>query len=273
MIKLIERNATYPLEDQPNNLSSEHYMTTHWNAQRYDTCCDFVSHYGADLLPLLQAQPGQRILDLGCGTGILTHEIAQTGAEIMGIDNSAEMIDQAKKHYPEIDFKVMDGQDFTLDKPFDAVFSNAALHWMLKPKKVIACVYRCLKPHGRFVFEMGGVGNITQLLAAIKQAAAEFGTTDLSLINYYPSIGQYTGLLEAGGLQVRYAELINRPTQLKGETGLRDWVNMFRVAVLKQIPNTENFFERLEDIAKPILYHDGSWWADYVRLRVLAVKI
>ncbi len=248
-------------------------MTNHWNAQRYDTYCDFVSHYGADLLPLLQAQPGQRILDLGCGTGTLAHEIAKTGADVIAIDISTEMIAQAKKHYPEVDFRVMDGQDFSFDKNFDAVFSNAALHWMLKASNVIQCVSHCLKNQGRFILEMGGIGNIQQMLNVIKQAALEFGISELSLINYYPSISEYTRLLEASGLRVVYAELINRPTQLQGPMGLRNWVSMFRNALLVQIPDNEAFFRRLEDIARPLLYHSDSWWADYVRLRAIAIKV
>ena len=101
---------------------------TEWNAKLYDTNCAFVSHYGGELLPLLQAKAGERILDLGCGTGVLSAEIAKTGAEVIGIDSSAEMIKQAREHYPDLTFQLADGQDFHFAQPFDAVFSNAALH-------------------------------------------------------------------------------------------------------------------------------------------------
>lgn len=248
--------------------------TTSWNPKLYDTQHDFVSHYGEDLLSLLKAKPKERILDLGCGTGTLAQKIADTGAEVIGIDSSPEMIDQAKINYPTIAFKVMDGHHFHFDTLFDAVFSNAALHWMTSPKQVIANVYQCLKEQGRFVLEMGGIGNVQQVLNAITQAADEFGVSNLPLINYYPSISEYSSLLEAAGLRVIYAELINRPTQLKGAEGLRNWVRSFRNGVLAQIPATqeENFFQRVENIARKDLYHDNSWWADYVRLRVVAVK-
>lgn len=244
---------------------------TVWNSKLYDAKHSFVSHYGAALLPLLNAKPGERILDLGCGTGTLAHEIAKTGAEVIGIDNSPEMIHQAKTNYPAIEFQIQDGENFRFDRLFDAVFSNAALHWMTKPQKVIACVRQCLKDQGRFVLEMGGMGNVKQLLDAIDQAANALGVSSLPLINYYPSISEYTGLLEAGGFQVRYAELIDRPTQLEGSEGLRMWVRTFRNAVIAQIPPTkhEYFFQRLEEIAHTHLYRENSWWADYVRLRVV----
>jgi trans-aconitate methyltransferase len=247
---------------------------TSWNAKFYDTKLDYVSRYGTDLLPLLNPQPGERILDLGCGTGTLTYEIAKTGANVIGIDSSPEMINQAKAKHPEIEFKTQDGHDFQFDILFDAVFSNAALHWMTEPQKVIACVSHCLKKQGRFVLEMGGIGNIHHVLTAISQAANEFGVSALPLINYYPSISEYTGLLETEGLRVIYAELINRPTRLMGATGLRDWVRMFRNAVLTQIPETQHeiFFQRIENIARADLYQNNEWWADYVRLRVIAIK-
>ncbi len=249
-------------------------MATHWNAEFYDAKHDFVSRYGINLLPLLNARAGERILDLGCGTGTLTHEIAKAGANVVGIDNSPEMIAQARANYPNIEFKILDGQNFKFDQPFNAVFSNAALHWMIEPQKVIACVRHCLKDQGRFVLEMGGIGNVCQVLAAIRQAADKFGVSSLPFINYYPSIGEYSSLLESGGLQVNYAELINRPTRLHGVSGLRDWVCSFRNAVIAQIPQTqhEEFFQYLESLAKSSLYHNASWWADYVRLRVVAVK-
>lgn len=246
---------------------------TFWDARLYDTKHSFVSHYGAELLPLLNAKVGERILDLGCGTGVLTNEITKIGAEVIGIDNSPEMISQAKANFPAIEFQIQDGQCFHFDYLFDAVFSNAALHWMTEPQKVIARVHQCLKDQGRFVLEMGGIGNVQQVLQTIDQAANELGISSLPLINYYPSISEYTSLLEAEGFQVRYAELINRPTRLEGAEGLRNWVCAFRNAVMAQIPpmKHEYFFQRMEEIARPYLYRENSWWADYVRLRVIAI--
>jgi trans-aconitate methyltransferase len=244
-----------------------------WNANLYNTRHDYVSRYGADVLALLQPIPNETILDLGCGTGTLTHEIAKLGANVVGIDSSDEMIKKAQKDYPQIAFRVADGQNFEFDNQFDAVFSNAALHWMLEPEKVIACVWKCLKVNGRFVLEMGGKGNIQQVLGAIVQALKKFNL-DSSLLNYFPSIAQYAGLLEAQGLNVRYAEMIDRPTKLTGPEGLRNWMRMFRDSALQQLRQGEQeaFFQYLEQIAQPTLYHDNGWWADYVRLRVVAIK-
>jgi len=249
-------------------------LSTGWNASLYNTKHNFVSDYGADLLLLLKPQPGEHILDLGCGTGTLANEIAKAGATVVGIDSSPEMIDKAKTDYPDIAFKVEDGQNFHFESQFDAVFSNAALHWMMEPKKVMDCVLQCLKPAGRFVFEMGGKNNVRGVLHAIKQTSETFHITHTRLKNYYPSLGEYMGSLEEQGFQAVYAHLFKRPTKLEGADGLRNWVRMFRGDLLQQIPEAqhEQFFEKLEEIARPQLYHEESWWADYVRLRGIAVK-
>lgn len=247
---------------------------TSWNAKLYDTQHGFVARYGADLLSLLKPKKGERILDLGCGTGTLTNEIAKSGAEVVGIDSSPEMIAKAKAAFPNIEFKVADGHNFHLNISFDAVFSNAALHWMMEPQKVIACVWQCLKESGRFVFEMGGKYNVKQVLYAIENAAAKSGIPNLPLINYFPGLGEYTNLLEIQGFRVTYAELFDRPTQLEGDEGLRNWICMFRNTVLEQIPKAQHdaFFQHAENSARSHLYHDNIWWADYVRLRAVAIK-
>lgn len=250
-------------------------MTQFWNVSLYETAHSFVTRYGEDLLPLLNAKKGERILDLGCGSGALTHAIAATGAEVVGIDSSEDMIRKAQAAYPEITFLVKDGQDFDFAEPFDAVFSNAALHWMTQaPGKVVENISRCLKNKGRFVFEMGGEGNVQQVLHALALAASEFGVTQTELINYYPSLGQYATLLEAVGFRVAYAAHFDRPVKLEGVDGLRLWVRMFRATVFNQIPvvQQEDFFQKLEASARPQLYYDNSWWADYVRLRAVAIK-
>lgn len=246
-----------------------------WNVNLYETKHSFVTHYGEDLLPLLNAQKGERILDLGCGSGDLTYKIAASGAELIGVDSSEEMILKAQEKYPDIAFLVKDGQDFKFTEPFDAVFSNAALHWMTQtPKKVATNIWRCLKSNGRFVFEMGGKGNVRQVLHALALAAGEFGVTQTELINYYPSLGQYATLLEAVGFRVIYATHFDRPVKLDGVDGLRNWVRMFRTTVFNEIPvaRQKEFFQKFEAIARPTLYHDNSWWADYVRLRAVAIK-
>lgn len=245
-----------------------------WDANLYDTQHHYVADYGMELIQLLHPQSGERILDLGCGTGKLTQAIAQSGAQVIGIDSSAQMIQQAQKTYPSLFFQIEDGHDFHFDTPFDAVFSNAALHWMTQPTRVIACVHAALKSKGRFVLEMGGKNNLQRVLQYIAATAQHFGIEHNTLHNYYPNLGEYATLLEAQGFSVQCAFLFDRPTRLEGEMGLRNWVKMFRGDILKQLSTEkqENFFQYLEKIAKPTLFHDNAWWADYVRLRVVALK-
>jgi trans-aconitate methyltransferase len=247
---------------------------TSWDANLYNSQHDFVSKYGMDLISLLNPQKEEYILDLGCGTGTLTYEISKSGARVLGIDSSSEMIQQARNSYNNLVFEVADGHNLQFTSVFNAVFSNAALHWMTEPSKVIAGVWRALKNGGRFVLEMGGINNIKKLLDTIAQVAAEFNISCEPLLNYYPSIAGYASLLEAGQFRVTYCALLERPTPLKGPEGLRNWVRMFRNAVLEQLSQSQQelFLQRLETIAKPFLYHNHTWWADYVRLRVMAIK-
>jgi len=136
---------------------------TTWNPEFYDARHSFVWQRGADLIDLLDPQTEERILDLGCGTGHLTAQIAARGAEVMGIDSSAEMIEEARKHYPALEFRVADARDFSLGQPVDAVFSNAALHWIQPAERVVSCVWKALKPGGRFVAEFGGKGQRAEI--------------------------------------------------------------------------------------------------------------
>src|SRR2546423_15463085 len=131
-----------------------------WDPGLYDGKHAFVWQYGASLVELLQPRPGERILDLGCGTGHLTAQLAAAGANVLGIDSDAAMIEQARKAYPALHFEQRDARDFHFDEPFDAVFSNAVLHWIKEPERVIVCLRRALKPGGRFVAEFGGRGNV-----------------------------------------------------------------------------------------------------------------
>src|ERR1051325_4868475 len=129
-----------------------------WDAARYDSAYSFVWERGADLLALLAPQPGERILDLGCGTGHLTAKIAESGAEVVGLDHSTAMIEQARQNHPGLRFEWADAAEFGVPEPFDAVFSNGVLHWVQRPADAAACVWRALKRGGRFVAEFGGKG-------------------------------------------------------------------------------------------------------------------
>jgi SAM-dependent methyltransferase len=172
-----------------------------WNAELYDDKHSFVWKMAAGLLEFLEAKSGELILDLGCGTGHLTSQIATTGAKVVGVDRSPEMIRQAWEKYPALRFEVMDARQISFPEQFDAVFSNATLHWINEPAQVIAGIAKTLRPGGRFVAEFGGKGNVGELLAAVKRAWEKVGLARPAPNPwYYPSISEYSGLLEQHGL-------------------------------------------------------------------------
>lgn len=243
-----------------------------WDARLYDDKHAFVWQHGASLFDLLAPRPGERVLDLGCGTGHLTARLADLGVSVVGLDNSPAMIEQARRAYPALHFEVADARDFAVAEPFDAVFSNAVLHWVREPGRVIRCVSGALKAGGRFVAEFGGRGNVRAIAAALDTAARALALEPAPSPWYFPSVGEYATLLEQGGLEVTFAQLFDRPTPLDGEHGLRDWVAMFAGGQLRAVPEGRRaeFLSRVEEELRPVLYHDGTWSADYRRLRVVA---
>ena len=243
------------------------------DAALYESRHAFVWNYGADLVPLLDPQPGERILDLGCGTGQLTARIAGSGARVLGLDSSPGMIGQARQNYPNLEFKLADAASFSFPREFDAVFSNAALHWIREPENVIQCVASCLRPEGRFVAEFGGKRNIGRFIAAAKAALEHRGYSYVSPW-YFPSIGEYALLLERNGFEVSAAWHFDRSTKLDdGCDAMRDWIQMFGLGVLGSAPKTEwrAIVSDIEERLRPDLFVDGQWYMDYVRLRVQAI--
>jgi SAM-dependent methyltransferase len=243
-----------------------------WDAARYQNQHSFVWRYGASLLELLDPQPGERILDIGCGTGQLTAEIARSGAQVVGLDNSADMLADARKNFPELTFVLRDASGFDFPDPFDAVFSNAALHWVKDAEAAVTSIARALRPGGRFVAEFGGKGNIATVLAALRAVLGP-GADEQSPW-YYPSIADYAPILERHGLEVRNASLFDRPTPLEGENGLDSWLRMFTQTYLRQFPpeSADDVVTHLVKHLRPALYRDGIWTVDYRRLRVVAVR-
>ncbi len=246
-----------------------------WDAGLYDDRHSFVWKYGASLVELLSPQPGERILDLGCGTGHLTARIAEAGAIVVGLDHSAAMLEQARSAYPLLEFIQGDARDFRFETVFDAVFSNAVLHWIKEPEAVLRCVRNALKEGGRFVAELGGKGNVRRIAEALWLAAGKMGANFGDPFWYFPSLGEYAKLLETVGLEVTFAVLFDRPTPLEGEGGMRDWVRMFARPVLDAVPpeRQEEFLRLVEEATRPALFHDGGWMANYRRLRVVAHRL
>ena len=252
-------------------------VNTEWNPALYDDKHAFVFKYGEDLVDLLAPQKGERILDLGCGTGYLTNVIATSGATVVGIDNSLEMITKAKAAYPEQEFKVQPGEEFHFDDHFDAIFSNAALHWMLQKEKVIDCMYRNLKRTGRVVLEMGGKHNVEKIITALQDSLIKHGYQKNAAISlwYFPSESEYTALLEKRGFTITYAAHFSRETKLvDNENGIKDWIKMFGSAFLKGIDENviDGILTEVQNMLHPLLFRDNNWYADYKRVRVIATK-
>jgi ubiquinone/menaquinone biosynthesis C-methylase UbiE len=241
-----------------------------WDAGRYQDHHSFVWRYGANLLELLDPRPGERILDVGCGTGQLTADIARSGAHATGLDQSPEMLAEARKNFPALTFIEADAASFQFDEPFDAVFSNAALHWVKDAEGAARSIARVLRPGGRFVAEFGGRGNIASVMAALRHVLGA-SAGDLSPW-YYPSIGEYAALLERNGLEVRNASLFDRPTPLEGENGLEQWLLMFCQSYLRPSERAGAVVNQLVAELRPSLYRDGVWTVDYRRLRIIAVR-
>jgi len=242
-----------------------------WNSSRYEENARFVSDLGEPVVALLNPQPGERILDLGCGDGVLTQKIAARGAEAIGVDASADMITAAKRK--GIDARVVDAHQLEFRAEFDAVFSNAALHWMKRdPDAVVQGVRRALKARGRFAAEMGGHGNVATIVVALCGTLENYGVKAAAIIPwYFPSLEEYRERLERAGFQVQYIELIPRPTPLP--TGMRGWLETFAIPFISSVPEDKRaaFLDDVAERLRPALCDaSGQWTADYVRLRFLA---
>jgi len=251
-------------------------MSDCWNAHLYDDKHSFVSELGKDLITLLSPRTGERILDLGCGTGDLAQQISNFGANVTGIDSSAAMIQQAQQKYPQLTFQVADARNLDYVNQFDAVFSNAALHWIKPPEDALEGIWNALKPGGRLVAEFGGKGNVNSITCAIISAMTDMSvdSNEIDFPWFFPSIGEYAALMEKTGFRVTYALHFNRPTRLDGEEGLRNWINMFGSSLLANIPDKlhGDIIKKAENSVRAVLQHDGVWFADYKRIRVVAIK-
>jgi trans-aconitate methyltransferase len=246
-----------------------------WDATRYDEAFAFVPALGTAVLDLLDPQPGERVLDVGCGSGELTAQIAARGARVVGVDSSAEMLDRARERFPELDVRLADAERLAVDEPYDAVFSNAALHWMTRPDEVLAGVRAALRDGGRFVAEMGAARNVTALVTALREAAQQIGLdADLPLPWYFPTPAEQATRLERAGFTVRLLQYVDRPTRLTNvRDGAADWWRMFGASTLAALEaeQVDELLAAVNEVAAPRLRGpDGVWVADYVRLRFVA---
>lgn len=244
-----------------------------WDPAVYNQNAAFVPGLAGGVLEWLNAQPGERILDLGCGDGQLTARLVATDAMVRGFDVSAQMARAARSRGIEVDEGSAESLPYS-DASFDAVFSNAALHWMRDQDAVLGEVHRVLKQGGRFVAEMGGAGNIAAIRVALAAVLDRHGYDGRKNdTNYYPSVEEYSRRLEAQGFVVKQIALIPRPTPLP-ESGMAGWIRTFRRGVLDAIPESmgEEIVDETVELLAPVLRDsDGNWTADYVRLRFIAV--
>nr|WP_163504020.1 class I SAM-dependent methyltransferase [Halomonas socia] len=249
----------------PHNVPGQH-----WNADDYARHADFVPNLGSDVVKLLAPQAGERILDLGCGDGALTERLAKLGVDILGVDSSEAMVEATRQR--RITAQLIDAHQLPFDHEFDAVFSNAALHWMLEPQAVIAGVKRALKPGGRFVAEFGGHGNVAAICTALLASLQFRGISARGRHPwYFPTADEYRRLLETAGFRVEEIALIPRPTPLP--TGMAGWLETFANPFLHGLD--DDVREAVLDNTQALLSHslrdgNGHWSADYVRLRVRA---
>ena len=243
-----------------------------WSASDYAKNGRFVQELAGPVFGMLGAKPGERILDLGCGDGALTAEIKAAGADVLGVDLSDELLAVARMKGLRV--RKVDGHALDFVSEFDAVFSNAALHWMRKPKLVIAGVARALRPRGRFVGELGGHGNVAALATAMR-AAGVLRKGDPALVApwFFPTVEEYGRLLAEGGFTVREIALVPRPTPLK--TGMEGWLRTFGRSFFDQFPEPDRtvVVSEVVELLRPSLCDThGVWTADHVRLRFYAER-
>ena len=252
-------------------------MKFSWDPDLYDNKHNFVFKFGEEIVELLNPQSNETILDIGCGTGDLTKKIAELCGKVTGIDNSREMIQSAQKKHQGISFIHADAKNFQLNEKFDAIFSNAVLHWIPQADIMIQNANRHLKTGGRYVVEFGGKGCNDSIINTLKEQLdknkSKYPTIESML--YYPSISQYSTLLENNGFEVNLALLFDRPTELKGGiNGLRDFIEMFLNWLFKHVSDSDKaaIIKSTIEILKPRIFNGTSWIADYRRIRIVANK-
>ena len=248
-----------------------------WNTELYKDKHAFVFEYGESLVKLLDAKPDESILDLGCGTGELTNTISKLSPNIIGMDFSPDMIASAKTNFPKIKFFIKDAANFDFDLQFDSIFSNATLHWVLDYKSCAESMYRNLKINGKLVLEFGGKNNVGWIIKTLRNYLKQYDYIEQANLKqwYFPSIGEYCQVLEETGFRVTLAQHYDRPTELReSKNGIKDWIEMFAKNFLINVSpsDKEKILNHIQEDLRPKLFSNGKWFADYKRLRIVAVK-
>lgn len=259
--------AVAPVGDDGVNPSSQ------WDPADYASVGAFVPAHGAFILQSLGVQPGERILDVGCGDGSLTVQLQEAGAQVVGLDASEALVAHARSRNLEVWHGDVLSMQFADE--FDAIFSNAVLHWVLDGQGAARAMFRALRPGGRIALEFGGFGNIAAIRVALRVALGEAGYTTLPQDQFYPTARQYSAILLAAGFQNVTCEIVPRPTPLLA--GLESWLRTFRGGLMNVlgigVETRDRVFARTAELLAPsLLDPEGQWWADYVRIRAWAVK-
>lgn len=251
-------------------------MNMKWDADNYTNNFNFVHEYGNDVIKLLNITKGMTILDLGCGNGALTQRLSEAGALPTGMDSSLELLDIARKNHPDLTFIEADATQFVVEKQVDAVLSNAVFHWINEKRQpeMLQCVAKALKKNGQFVFEFGGCGNNSKIHKKLEKKFKKYNL-NYQMPFYFPTIGEYASMVEKAEFRVIYATLFERPTALKGEDGLADWIKMFVIQPFENISDEIKNAIISETVSelKEELYLNGKWYADYVRIRMKAKRV
>lgn len=250
-------------------------MSQEWSAELYDGAHRFVSHYGESLIAWLAPRPNERILDLGCGTGDLTARLARSGADVVGVDASEAMLVQARAKFPSLTFVHGDAIALPdLGAPFDAVFSNAVLHWIPDLRPVAKELARVLRPGGRFVAEFGGEGCKELIYGTLRSVIREYGFVPCT-VHFFRPLSSLAEAFERSGFRVIRAEWFPRDTPLEGSNGMLNILRMFSLGILSDVPSMwreKILIETIERL-RPLLFREGVWHADYTRQRLLCTRL
>jgi len=251
-------------------------MNIKWEAKEYENNFSFVHHYGEEIINMIDAPAGSLVIDLGCGNGALTQKISEKGYSVIGIDDSKDMLKLAGELHPDLKFLKDDARYFSLENKADVIFSNAVLHWIDSEDqdKLLKNIRSNLKDNGSLVCEFGGFGCAETVHSSLRRAFNSRGLEYLFPF-YFPTIGEYAPKLENSGFIVKEAFLFDRPTPQNGSDGLKNWIKMFCKKAFSNVneKDSEIIINEAVENVREILFHNGTWYVDYVRIRLKALAV